>query len=56
VLSTEWITGSPVDYVTVVLVLVSSHCNCYYNWMDKLSMVNWNELLNQIHSRCPCVY
>jgi hypothetical protein len=56
VLSTELITGSTkVDYMTVVLVLASSHCNCYY-WVDKLSMVNWNELLNQIHSRCPCVY
>jgi hypothetical protein len=40
VLSIEWITGSPVDYVTVVLVLFSSHCNGYYNWMDKLNMVN----------------
>jgi hypothetical protein len=29
--------------LTVVLVLVSSHCICYYNRMDKLNMVNWIE-------------
>jgi hypothetical protein len=56
VLSTELITDSnKVDYMIVVLVLASSHCNFYY-WVDKLSMVNWNELLNQIHICCPYVY
>jgi hypothetical protein len=42
VLSTEfdhWLTS--LIMLTMVFVLVSSHCICYYNRMDKLSMVNW---------------